>query len=177
MAPATSTAAEPRAEVTAVADNFVELMRTFIRVRSKMIASAEHDVEWSAHVLLRVLDSDGPMRASTLAERLEADPSTVSRQVATLVKEGLLERRADPEDGRAALLVPTEKADAVIRAHKDLRRQHFGRMLAEWSDADLQRFAALLERFTHDFECANNELLLPGEPLPDREPTRTEGTT
>lgn len=149
-----------RDDIAAVADNFVSLMRSFTRVRSKMLAAAAHDVEWSAHVLLRALALDGPMRASALAERVESDPSTVSRQVAALVKEGLVERRADPEDGRACLLVPTAKAESVLREHEEIRLQHFASMLADWNEKDLRRFAALLGRFTHDFERANNAWLL-----------------
>jgi DNA-binding MarR family transcriptional regulator len=170
----TSSKAPPRAEVAAVADTIVELMRSFTRVRSRLLAAAEHDVEWSAHVLLRALAMDGPMRAGALAERVASDPSTVSRQVAALVKEGLIERRADPVDGRAALLVPTEKADAVIREHSQLRMQHFAGMLEEWSDRDLQRFAALLERFTRDYENSNKDWLI--ERVAPK-PNATEGNT
>ena len=148
------------ADVAAVADTFVQLMRTFVRTRSKLLAAAQHDVEWSAHVLLRALDNDGPMRASTLAERVESDPSTVSRQVAALVRDGFVERQADPEDGRATLLVLTDKADTVLRQQNDLRLQHFARMLDEWSSTDLRTFAELLERFTGDYEKASSTLLI-----------------
>jgi DNA-binding MarR family transcriptional regulator len=164
------TAADPRPqpagaspqldEVAAVADTFVHLMRTFVRTRSKLLAAAQHDVEWSAHVLLRALDNDGPMRASTLAERVESDPSTVSRQVAALVRDGFVERQADPEDGRATLLVLTDKADTVLRQQNELRLQHFAQMLDHWSGTDLRHFADLLERFTRDYEKASATLLL-----------------
>jgi DNA-binding MarR family transcriptional regulator len=153
-------ATPPTNDVAAVADTLGALMRSFNRVRIKFLAAAAHDVEWSAHVVLRALANEGPMRSSTLAERIDSDPSTVSRQVAALVKDGLLERRADPEDGRACLLVPTAKADAVLNEHNDIRLQHFNRMLGEWSERDLRRFAAYLQRFTHDFESANNEWLI-----------------
>ena len=102
------------AEVVAVADNFVNLMRTFGQARARMLQAAAHDVEWSAHVLLKCLSTQGPMRASAISDCLQSDPSTVSRQVAALVKDGLLERRADPADGRASILVLTPKADDVL---------------------------------------------------------------
>jgi len=146
-------------DVAAVADTFVQLMRSFSRARAKMLAAAAHDIEWSAHVLLKCLATGGSMRSSELAERIESDPSTVSRQVAALVKVGLLERRADPEDGRACLLVPTAQAGVVLSEHNELRLQHFSRMLGDWSDRDLRRFAALLQRFTDDFENANHDWL------------------
>jgi DNA-binding MarR family transcriptional regulator len=151
--------ARVRADVGAVADSFLNLMRSFTRVRARLLAAAAHDVEWSSHVVLKHLAAGGPMRSSELAERIESDPSTVSRQVAALVRSGLIERRADPEDGRACLLVPTAKGEAVLSEHNAIRLQHFTGMLDGWSDADLSTFAALLERFTDDFDNANQDWL------------------
>jgi DNA-binding MarR family transcriptional regulator len=146
-----------RTDVVAVADNFVALMRTFNKARARMIAAAENDVEWSSHVLLRCLHTEGPMRASAIADVLQSDPSTVSRQVATLVKDGLLERRADPADGRASILVLTPEADTVLAEHERIRLEYFARMLEGWSDADLRRFAGLLGRFTEAYDSANTD--------------------
>jgi DNA-binding MarR family transcriptional regulator len=145
------------ADVAAVADNFVALMRTFNKARAKMMAAAAHDVEWSAHVLLKCLYSEGPMRASAVADCLQSDPSTVSRQVAALVKDGLLERRADPDDGRASILVLTPKAHDVLAEHDQIRLEYFAQMLDGWSDADLRRFADLLGRFTEAYDHANSK--------------------
>ena len=69
------------------------------------------------------------------------------------------ERRADPEDGRACLLVPTAKGEAVLSEHNAIRLQHFTGMLDGWSDADLRTFADLLQRFTDDFDNANHDWL------------------
>ncbi|HET8583833.1 MAG TPA: MarR family transcriptional regulator [Jatrophihabitans sp.] len=150
------TKVRPRAEVAEVADNVAALMRSFGKARARLLAAAEHDVEWSAHMLLKILHNEGPMRAGAVAECLRSDPSTVSRQVASLVKDGLLERRSDPDDGRASLLVLTDKADAVLAEHDRIRNEHFAQMLDDWSDTDLHRFAALLQRFTRAHEAAND---------------------
>lgn len=155
----TETQAPPRPEVAAVADNFVALMRTFGKARAKLIAATEHDVEWTAHNVLKCLHNEGPMRAGAVAEVLRSDPSTVSRQVATLVREGLVERRSDPDDGRASLLVLTPKADAVLADSDRGRLEHFANMLQDWSDTDLRRFAALLDRFTQAYEAANDQFI------------------
>lgn len=143
--------------VARVADNVVELMRSFNRVKARVLAAAEHDVEWSAHVLLRHLQSEGPKRAGELAECVHVDPSTVSRQVAALVRGGLLERRADPADGRASLLVLTDRAHSVLADHARLRLDRFSEMLHDWSEDDLERFGALLERFTAAYDRTSGE--------------------
>lgn len=148
--------AVPRPDVAALADNFVDLVRTFNKARARMLAAAAHDVEWSAHVLLKCLHAEGPMRASAVAEFLHSDPSTVSRQVAALVKDGLLERRSDPGDGRASLLVLTERADAVLADHDEIRINHFAEMLIGWNPDDVIQFASLLRRFTDAYESANS---------------------
>ena len=147
------------APVAAVADNFIELMRTFNKARARMLAAAAHDVEWSAHVLLKTLSSEGAMRASALADCVHSDPSTVSRQVATLVKDGLVERRADPVDGRASLLVLTPKADAVLAEQNEIRLDFFARVLQNWSSEEIDQFATLLARFTTDYGNANTDYL------------------
>jgi DNA-binding MarR family transcriptional regulator len=165
---AVPTSAPP--QVAAVADNFVALMRSFSKARARMLAAAEHDVEWSAHMLLKLVQNEGPMRASALSGCLQQDPSTISRQVASLVKDGLLERRADPADGRASLLALTPAADAVLADHEQIRLDYFAKMLDGWSEADLRRFAGLLNRFTEAYEAANNTW------IPERDAQRSGRT-
>jgi DNA-binding MarR family transcriptional regulator len=143
--------------VAAIADDVIVIVRSFARLRQQFLAAAAHDVERSAHMALRCLAHEGPMRSGALAERLEADPSTVSRQIAALVRDGLVERQADPDDGRATLLVPTDKANDVLAEHDDLRRRRFGQMLREWDEHDLDTFSRLLHRFTDDFTTAKND--------------------
>ncbi|MEO6885665.1 MAG: MarR family transcriptional regulator [Jatrophihabitantaceae bacterium] len=152
--------AEPlSADLLAVADTFVRLMRSFGRTRAQLLAAAAHNVEWSAQMVLKCLANEGPIRSGAIAELTQVDPSTVSRQVAALVKDGLIERRADPVDGRACLLVLTEKAGEVLTRHEDVRNQHFAVMLADWSERDLRRFAGLMGRFTNDYEAASTKWL------------------
>ena len=141
-----------KGDVAELATVFSDLMRTFIRARRQFLAKAKHNVEWSAQLVIACVVNEGPLRASVLAEIVESDPSTVSRQVAQLVKDGYLERRADPDDGRASLLVPTERGLDLHREHLRVRNSHFARMLGEWGEGDLRQFSALLRRFTADYE-------------------------
>jgi DNA-binding MarR family transcriptional regulator len=144
-------------QVRLVADSVSHLLRSFERAKQQYLAAAKHDVEWSAHVLISHLVLCGPLRASTLAERVRSDPSTVSRQVAALVKDGLVERMADPDDGRAYLLAATDKGRAAHRSQMRSRNDHFARMLAHWSERDCRRLVELLQRFTADYDefCAS----------------------
>jgi DNA-binding MarR family transcriptional regulator len=144
-------------DVGAVADGVVDLVRTVHRTRLRFAQAAAHDVELASHALLRCLRAEGPLRSGAIAECLQSDPSTISRQVAALVKDGLLERRADPEDGRATLLVLTPLADDVLADHDRVRLEFFAEMLRDWDETDLRNFAALLSRFSGAYDVMNTE--------------------
>src|SRR5437868_6066116 len=87
-------------------DAMMGLSRQWAAVAAQL---AKLGIDRTAMMLLGTLTSIGPVRSNALAEAVYSDPSTISRQVATLVKDGLIERRADPADGRASLLAVTEK--------------------------------------------------------------------
>jgi DNA-binding MarR family transcriptional regulator len=147
----------PRQDVEALADTMVDLVRTFNRSRQHWLAVAEHDVEWSALAVLKYLHNGGPRRAGAIADHLQFDASTVSRLVASLVKDGLLERRADPEDGRASILVLTPQADAVLAEHQAARITYFAEMLTGWTPDEVSTFATALGRFTESYERSMSE--------------------
>ncbi|MCW2494640.1 MAG: MarR family transcriptional regulator [Jatrophihabitans sp.] len=149
-----STTANRSTEVAAVASNVIDLVRAFAKAKVRMMQDAEHDVDRAAHLLLRSIESNGAMRVSGLAASVGSDVSTVSRQVSALVKEGLLERRADPGDSRASLLVPTNAGRAVIARHDQIRAAFFERVLADWDVDELRHFARLLERFGDSYQRA-----------------------
>ena len=116
-------------------------------------------VERSTIVLLKTLVVHGPSRSSELAAAVHSDPSTVSRQVAALVREGLVERRADPEDGRASVLAPTEAGIRLLEEQRERLGLALARVVRQWEPEDVSRFLELLERFVADHERALPNLL------------------
>lgn len=159
-----SVTADPSAEgsppsletVAAVADSCLRLMRGFTQVKTQLLALARDDTYWSGYLLINRLAIDGPVRSSELAEKVHADPSTVSRQIATLVKDGYVERRADPMDGRASLLVITDRGREFHAEHMRLRNEHYQRVLADWTEQECQQFAAMTARFTDGIDAAQS---------------------
>ncbi|WP_434451645.1 MarR family winged helix-turn-helix transcriptional regulator [Lentzea sp. E54] len=113
---------------------------------------AKQGMDKSAYVLLVTLLGLGECRSNALAEAVLSDPSTISRQVAGLVKDGLVERRADPADGRASVLVVTEAGRELIMNRRRQRNEAIKRMFDEWPEEDFKTFAELFERFVQDYE-------------------------
>jgi DNA-binding MarR family transcriptional regulator len=100
----------------------------------------------SAMLLLFPL-MQAPQRPGALAELSHADPSTISRQVAELVRRGLVRREPDPSDGRASLLAITDAGREVCERVRKLRRELLASVVAGWTDDELGTLAALLGRF------------------------------
>src|SRR6478609_8851624 len=114
----------------ALGEQVLRLHRAFNSMRQQLVGKSPTSgdgVEWAAYGLLFQLVGTGPQRSSTLAETACVDPSTVSRQVAQLVKAGLVERQSDPEDGRASLLVSTDRGRAAYAAKQEHRQRMFTR--------------------------------------------------
>lgn len=167
------------AHVAGVTLTLANLLRTFDQARAAVLEDVTEGVESAAHVLLRVLHEDGPMRGSTLAEALGLDKSTVSRRVASLVQEGLIERRADPDDGRACILVPTAAGCEVIDENSRRRLDFFAQILAEWDTASVEELDRLLARFAEDYATAHLDWMSERHrrhepPAPRLEPERPE---
>jgi DNA-binding MarR family transcriptional regulator len=135
-----------------IGSQLVRLVRLIERMQARYHAEHPDAVDRATYLLLVHLVKDGERRASALAEAVHSDPSTVSRQVAQLVRLGLVERVADPVDGRATLLVATEEGRRVFDENRQLRNRRIAELTADWSDDDRRRFARLLTRFTDDFE-------------------------
>jgi DNA-binding MarR family transcriptional regulator len=106
----------------------------------------------SAIILLKTLAHLGPSRSSALAAAVHSDPSTVSRQVAALVRDGLVERRADQDDGRASLLAATPAGIALLEEQRRRMGLSLARVVKHWAPEDLDRFVELFERFVTDHE-------------------------
>lgn len=148
-----------------LADN---LVRSVIRFNKFCTCLANQGAKYrvdgldkAAHILLANLVDGGPRRSGALAELVRSDPSTVSRQVAELVQAGLVERRPDPEDGRASVLAATEEGEAVAERHRRARNEKFARLLAHWPADEREGFIAHFERFVTD--CENYLPLLSAE--------------
>ncbi len=94
-----------------------ELVRAYqFRDRDRICC---HDVSVTQCHALEALVEHGPMRSSALAERLLLDKSTTSRVVATLVKKGYVEQRADAADGRATALHATASGRRLYKRITD----------------------------------------------------------
>ncbi len=111
---------------------------------------AEGELTLPESAAMARLDRSGPTTAGALARLEQISPQSMGATLAGLEGRGLLERNADPRDGRRVLLSLTEAGQRTLRSRRNVRTQQLARALgAEFSRAELDQLMAaapLLER-------------------------------
>lgn len=157
-----------------VEEQLADAVGTLMRLMHPVKAAARTGPPGGGHdrsaVLLLFPLMHGPCRPGSLAEQSHADPSTISRQVAELVGRGLVERQADPSDGRASLLAITPAGKEMCEQVRRLRRDLLAAAVTDWTEAELADLAGLLDRFTTALGAAY------GPPSPRTAPLDTTAT-
>jgi DNA-binding MarR family transcriptional regulator len=96
------------------------------------------------------LDRGGPATSSALARQEQISPQSMGATLAGLEARGLVERRADPADGRRAVLSLTAAGQQELRTRRSARTEALAQALATGFTPDelrrLQAAAPLLER-------------------------------
>jgi DNA-binding MarR family transcriptional regulator len=133
------------------------LLRRSRAISNRLSAELHPELDGAGYGLLALLEDTGPLRASDLVARLGLDKSTVSRQLATLVDLGLVDRAADPVDGRAQVLTPSAEGSTRLRRIRDARRARWESDLADWPADDVARLGELLHRLNRLGEAREAE--------------------
>ena len=136
------------AALDAIETQIAYLMRMGEASRRATAVKPHRALDRAAYVILRCLQDEGPQNVSAIAERLNLDGSTVTRQVTALQQDALVERRADPRDGRGTVIEATGLGLKQVDEVRAARRELYDRMLADWSDADRDQLAGSLSRLT-----------------------------
>ncbi|GHG53033.1 MarR family winged helix-turn-helix transcriptional regulator [Streptomyces griseocarneus] len=121
--------------------------------RARAAAARMHpELSLVSFTLLAHLEDRRGCRATDLAAHYLLDKSTVSRQIATLERLGLVERRLDPDDHRVQVLHLTDAGAASLAQVAASRLAAFQERLADWDEDDLARFAGYLLRYNEGYE-------------------------
>ncbi|MDN5893861.1 MAG: MarR family transcriptional regulator [Nocardioides sp.] len=117
-----------------------------IQVRT---ATGEALLERSTYGILCLLDDEGPQRLGAIAHRFHLDPSTITRQVQTVVRLGLAEKVTDTTDRRASVLSLTGEGQSAVTEARIRRRGVLDAILKEWTAAEREEFLRAITRFNN----------------------------
>ncbi len=133
------------------------LLRRARGISGQLARELHPDLEPGAYGLMLRVALEGGARATDLAAYLGIGKPTISRQLATLERLGLVERSRDAEDARAQVVTLTAAGAAQVEEVRAARRAHVHAMLSGWTDDDVELLAGLLGRFNRVSEQGGAE--------------------
>jgi len=112
---------------------------------------------------LALVDARGPVNLSAVAEGLGVNPSNASRACDRLVRNGLLDRREDPNDRRSVVLTLTREGRRLLDRIMTKRRAVLTQVMGRMSVSDQEQMSTAMKAFTD----AADQLTRDGELLSD----------
>lgn len=110
----------------------IRLMRAHRQLADTLLSA--HGLHVGQEILLvQLWDAEG-LTQSQLGERLEIEPSTVSKMISRMEKAGLVTRQPDPDDARISRIYLSEQG-------RELR----GAVLAAWDELEARLVSGLDE--------------------------------
>ena len=110
-------------DLDAVTEALLAASRAFVAVAARSVTDLLADITMPQFRVLVVLATSGPQSLRSLAEALDASPSTASRLCERLVRKKLIRRRSSRSDRREVRLSATEDGLALYQEVIDRRRE------------------------------------------------------
>ncbi len=127
------------------AETAAQLRVTFARASRRLRQQLGDELSPSRASVLSTVACHGPLTTSELAERELISRPTISRLVAKLEGQGLVEFRPDPDDGRSFSIAVTPEGAAVYRSQRRRKDTYLTRLLADIDGDELDLLARATE--------------------------------
>ena len=121
------------------------------RLARRLRQEAEAGITPSMLSALSSVERQGPLTMRDLCSLERVQPPTMTRIVAGLVEDGLVERDADPNDGRVVWVKVTASGRRLLERSRGRKDAYLARALRSLGPGELETLedaAGLLERLT-----------------------------
>ncbi len=140
-------------KVSAESESAARLRLAITRVARRLRQEANADLSPSLTSALASIEGRGPVTPSELANCERVQRPTITRVLTRLTELGLIERAADPADGRSTLVSITPSGRALLNELRTGRDAFLADRLSKLSPEDravLDRASAVLESLLED---------------------------
>lgn len=117
----------------------------------------DFELERAHYLLLLLLEKEDGQSVGSLAEQVNLDASTVTRQIAAMQHSGLVDKQPNPDDRRGGFMTLTDKGREAIARTRQLRLERVERSFHGWKDSERLEFARLMSYFNSQLSHTLNE--------------------
>ena len=108
-------------------------------------------MEPAAYGLLVLLQQHQSMRLTDIAASIGIGKPSISRQIVMLENLGLVQKHADPLDGRAQTISLTPAGSQALARTQSARKELFRTLLAGWQEEELVQLGSLLTKLNDSY--------------------------
>lgn len=119
---------------------------------------AEQDLYPGQDAVLLALDEDAGISLRDLAIRLAVRPPTITKTIARLSVQGLIEKRPSPDDARQSHAFLTEKGEALVSEVKAAQKAVEEAAFTGFSGRERKKLRKFLKRIDANFDDAPAEI-------------------
>lgn len=121
-------------------DNLFHLVHVLKRQLYEQIEQLELPIAPMHVRVIKIISKQSPCTAMDVVNFLNRDKAQVTRLIKTLIEEGFIEKRPNPEDKRSQCLLTTEKGNEVLAKIKAVDAEIFQKMTSNVSEEELEAF-------------------------------------
>ncbi|CAH1533749.1 MarR family transcriptional regulator [Vibrio jasicida] len=121
-------------------DNLFHLVHVLKRQLHEQIEQLELPIAPMHVRVIKIISKQSPCTAMDVVNFLNRDKAQVTRLIKTLIEEGFIEKRPNPEDKRSQCLLTTEKGHEVLSKIKAVDAEIFQKMTLNVSEDELEAF-------------------------------------
>jgi DNA-binding MarR family transcriptional regulator len=114
----------------------------------RLLAQLSPGLSVSQLHVLKLITLNGAQPVGHMAQVLGVTPPAATRIIDKLEHAGLLERHGSQADRRVTLLRASDAGARLVESYERLKTLRLDPIMERFSDADLERLAELLERFS-----------------------------
>ncbi|CAH1608377.1 MarR family transcriptional regulator [Vibrio jasicida] len=121
-------------------DNLFHLVHVLKRQLHEQIEQLELPIAPMHVRVIKIISKQSPCTAMDVVNFLNRDKAQVTRLIKTLIEQGFIEKRPNPEDKRSQCLLTTEKGNEVLSKIKAVDAEIFQKMTLNVSEEELEAF-------------------------------------
>ncbi len=122
----------------------IRLAEALYSLGATVVRRVPRDLSLTAVSTLAALERTGPRRVTELAVLQGVSQPSMTSLVSGLERGGLVERRSDPTDGRAALVALTASGTATLRQRRRAGTESVAELLDQLEEGETEDLLALL---------------------------------
>lgn len=127
-------------------DNLFHLVHVLKRQLHEQVEQLDLPIAPMHVRVIKIISKKSPCTAMDVVSVLDRDKAQVTRLIKTLLEEGFIEKRPNPEDKRSQCLLTTEKGNAVLTKIKTIDDEIFRKMTNDVSNEELNTFQLIAKK-------------------------------